>query len=176
MRSETVDPTRPSDPEVISSGNAPDAPSRRGFLVRASGAVGLVGLAKLCGGCAAFHKQDIELEVPPDATQIVIPLAKHPQLAKPGGLMRVEGKDGDARLVVIRRADGSLVALSMECTHWGCDVDWLADKAELECPCHGSRFDADGKVLEGPADEPLPAYPVSEADGIVTVGLERAAP
>jgi len=162
--------TRTDKPEPTT--NAPDAPSRRAVLTRAAGAVGLVGIAKICGGCAAFHKKDIEVEVAPDQTTITLPLARHSALTKAGGIVRVEGKDGDARLMVIRRADQSLVALSMECTHWGCDLDWLADKAELECPCHGSRFDPDGKVLEGPADEPLPAYPVSEADGVITVSLE----
>ena len=85
----------------------------------------------------------------------------------------IQGRDGDARIMVLRRADGSLAALSMECTHWGCDVEWGKGQAELECPCHGSRFDLEGKVLEGPADDPLPSYPVSEADGVVTVGFTR---
>ncbi len=160
-----------------SSETSPHAgPSRRQFLVRSASAVGVVGLATACGGCAAFHKQDIQVEVPENETSVNLSLAKHPKLAEPGGIVRVEGRDGDARLVVIRKADNTLVALSMECTHWGCDLDWVKDKAELDCPCHGSRFDLDGKVLEGPADEPLPAYPVSEADGVVTVGLVKIKP
>jgi len=142
---------------------------RRQFLVRSAQAAGLVGLANACGGCAWFHKQDIQVEVPEKAESVSLALSKYPKLAAPGGIVRVEGKDGDARVMVIRRADGSLVALSMECTHWGCDVEWKKDKNELECPCHGSRFDANGKVLEGPADDPLTNYPVSEADGVVTV-------
>jgi Rieske Fe-S protein len=153
--------------------SSPHDPSRRAFLVRSASAVGVVGLATACGGRAAFHKKDIQVEVAPDAESVSLPLARHPKLAEPGGIVRVEGHDGDARIMVIRKADGSLVALSMECTHWGCDVDWVADKGELDCPCHGSRFGTAGNVLEGPADEPLPSYPVSEADGIVTLGLTR---
>lgn len=145
---------------------------RRQFLVRTAQVAGVVGVTKVCGGCAWFHKKDIQVEVPEKDDQVILELAKHPKLAEPGGIVRVEGKDGDARVMVIRRQDASLVALSMECTHWGCDVDWKKDKNELECPCHGSRFDANGAVLEGPADEPLPSYPVSEADGVVTVQLK----
>lgn len=144
-------------------------PSRRQFLVRTASAVGVVGLAKVCGGCAAFHKQDIQVEAPESAESVALDLAKYPQIANPGGIVRIEGRDGDARVMVVRKADGGLVALSMECTHWGCDVEWDKTKNEFECPCHGSRFDTAGQVLEGPADEPLPSYPVAEENGVVTV-------
>ncbi|MFO0745608.1 MAG: Rieske (2Fe-2S) protein [Myxococcota bacterium] len=151
-----------------------DDPTRRQFLRRSAGTVGAVGLVSLCGGCAWFHKQDMQVEAPPKADSVALSLTQYPKLASPGGAVLVEGKDGDVRVRVLRKADGSLVALSLECTHWGCDIDWKAQKNELECPCHGSRFDTDGKVLEGPADAPLTRYPVSEADGVVTVQLTRA--
>lgn len=141
---------------------------RRDFLKRSSGALGLVAAAHLCGGCALFHKQDIQVHAPPTAETVAIPFTQYPKLREPGGFVRVEGRDGDLRIVVVRRADGTLVALSMRCTHWGCDVEWKASPGEFECPCHGSRFDPTGKVLEGPAGEPLPSYPVTEdAEGVL---------
>jgi Rieske Fe-S protein len=115
----------------------------------------------------------MQVEAPEKADSVTLNLAEHPKLSQPGGSVLVEGKDGDVRMIVIRKADGALVALSLACTHWGCDVDWFAKRAELECPCHGSRFDTTGKVLEGPADEPLATYPVNEADGVVTIGFAR---
>ncbi len=44
-------------------------------------------------------------------------------------------------------------ALSMVCTHLGCTVEKKDDG--FACPCHGSRYDVNGKVLRGPAQKPL---------------------
>ena len=51
---------------------------------------------------------------------------------------------------------GTLHRLSPVCTHMKCDVAWNAAERTWDCPCHGSRFDVDGAVLNGPAVEALP--------------------
>jgi cytochrome b6-f complex iron-sulfur subunit len=54
--------------------------------------------------------------------------------------------------VVMRTANG-FTALSLVCTHLGCTVE---SKPEgFVCPCHGSKFDPQGKVTRGPAQNPL---------------------
>lgn len=53
-----------------------------------------------------------------------------------------------------------LVALNLACTHKGCPVNWVATEKKYECPCHGAKYTADGKVLKGPATENLATYPV----------------
>jgi cytochrome b6-f complex iron-sulfur subunit len=54
--------------------------------------------------------------------------------------------------VVIKDA-GGFSALSLICTHLGCTVESKPDG--FACPCHGSRFDPQGKVTRGPAAQPL---------------------
>jgi glycine/D-amino acid oxidase-like deaminating enzyme/nitrite reductase/ring-hydroxylating ferredoxin subunit len=61
------------------------------------------------------------------------------------------------KLAVYRDHDGALHALSAVCTHKGCQVAWNAVERSWDCPCHGSRFDVQGRVLDGPATKPLEA-------------------
>jgi cytochrome b6-f complex iron-sulfur subunit len=42
------------------------------------------------------------------------------------------------------------------CTHLGCTVAWQAERNQFVCPCHGSQFDAQGRVVQGPAKRALP--------------------
>jgi Rieske Fe-S protein len=50
---------------------------------------------------------------------------------------------------------GTLHAVSARCTHMGCIVHWNPAETTWDCPCHGSRFSVEGKVLEGPAVDDL---------------------
>jgi glycine/D-amino acid oxidase-like deaminating enzyme/nitrite reductase/ring-hydroxylating ferredoxin subunit len=68
-----------------------------------------------------------------------------------GALIRHEGKKAAA----YRDPEGRLRIMDSTCTHMGCDVEWNADDRTWDCPCHGSRFDCQGKVKAGPAVEPL---------------------
>jgi Rieske Fe-S protein len=65
-------------------------------------------------------------------------------------------RDGLGKTGVYRDDNGQLHAVSMRCTHLGCLVRFNAAERSWDCPCHGSRFDVDGEVLEGPATKPLP--------------------
>jgi len=65
----------------------------------------------------------------------------------------------DLGFFIVRRG-AKLVAMSATCTHRKCKLDAEPDKT-FYCPCHGSTFDADGKVTEGPARRDLPVFTVS---------------
>lgn len=63
---------------------------------------------------------------------------------------------GGTQYAVSRTDEGELVTLSARCTHLGCIVGWNPADRAWECPCHGSRFAADGTVVQGPATKDLP--------------------
>jgi glycine/D-amino acid oxidase-like deaminating enzyme/nitrite reductase/ring-hydroxylating ferredoxin subunit len=64
-------------------------------------------------------------------------------------------RDGLGKTGVFRDDDGTLHAVSLRCTHLGCLLRFNGAERSWDCPCHGSRFDIDGAVLEGPATSPL---------------------
>jgi glycine/D-amino acid oxidase-like deaminating enzyme/nitrite reductase/ring-hydroxylating ferredoxin subunit len=82
-----------------------------------------------------------------------------PQALRSGGVPPGEARvvpDGlGARKGVFRDDDGGLHAVSLRCTHLGCLVRFNGAERSWDCPCHGSRFDVEGRVLEGPAVRPL---------------------
>lgn len=67
----------------------------------------------------------------------------------------------EARIAVLSNGE-HVYALNLVCTHLGCTVN--VTPSGLVCPCHGSAFDKEGRVLKGPADRALERYEV------VTVG------
>ncbi|MDR6416461.1 FAD-dependent oxidoreductase [Pseudarthrobacter sulfonivorans] len=60
---------------------------------------------------------------------------------------------------VYKDPDGQVHSLSAICTHMGCTVEFNLDATTWDCPCHGSRFAADGTVIHGPATTRLPPGP-----------------
>ena len=81
------------------------------------------------------------------------------EIAAPEDLAPGEGRvvlgEGGGQVALSRDDDGTLHALSARCTHLGCLVKWNHAERSWDCPCHGSRFGQDGRVLEGPAVRPL---------------------
>ena len=70
-------------------------------------------------------------------------------------------------VVVTQPSAGQFMGFSAKCTHKGCLVDKVAE-GTIDCPCHGSKFNLDGSVANGPADKPLEAVAVSvQGDSIV---------
>jgi len=73
----------------------------------------------------------------------------------------------DSRLFITSTGDG-IGAMSAACTHLGCTVarvEW-----GFQCPCHGSRFDSTGRVVGGPAPQPLPWFQIfQDPDGQLVV-------
>lgn len=68
-----------------------------------------------------------------------------------GTVIRKEGRP----VAVYKDADGTCRGLSAVCTHLACIVHWNTAEKSWDCPCHGSRFDLEGQVIQGPATKPL---------------------
>lgn len=87
-------------------------------------------------------------------------------LAAAGALALVRTSGGD--VLVARTGADTFVALSARCTHAACEITAYADQTFV-CPCHGSRFDTDGRVLNGPAVSPLGRYQTLLANDVLTI-------
>jgi glycine/D-amino acid oxidase-like deaminating enzyme/nitrite reductase/ring-hydroxylating ferredoxin subunit len=64
-------------------------------------------------------------------------------------------REGLAKIAAYRDDDGILHRRSAVCPHLGCLVAWNAVERTWDCPCHGSRFDCAGRVVNGPANRDL---------------------
>ena len=144
-----------SDQERASTGG-----SRREFFVTGAAAVGLAS--------AGFVVSTFRYLVP---TVLYEPPARftigNPASFPPGSVTFLE----DRRLFLFNGPDGFFTVSSV-CTHLGCNVKRAA--TGFECPCHGSRFDENGRVIHGPAPAPLAWYALSLSPrGELIVDLER---
>ncbi|WP_277051401.1 ubiquinol-cytochrome c reductase iron-sulfur subunit [Ruania albidiflava] len=82
------------------------------------------------------------------------------------GQAKVVTTSDGVEVAVVREGEQEVRAFSAICTHQGCTV--RAEEEDLHCPCHGSTFAlTDGSVISGPAEEPLPEFPVEIQDGNV---------
>lgn len=75
-----------------------------------------------------------------------------------GKLLIIDGK----RVGAYKRRDGRTFLVKPVCTHMGCVLNWNAEETSWDCPCHGSRFDYRGRLLNTPAHRPLTRYKLSE--------------
>ncbi|WP_343631756.1 FAD-dependent oxidoreductase [Fluviicola sp.] len=66
------------------------------------------------------------------------------------------------KLAVYKDENHQVHIVSAVCTHMKCIVNWNQSEKSWDCPCHGSRFDIDGKVIEGPATKALPGKKISD--------------
>jgi len=93
------------------------------------------------------------------------------RISKPGGrpIESLQPGEGDIvrhdgeKVAAYRDDEGALVAVSSRCTHLGCQVNWNSAERSWDCPCHGSRFAPNGRVLEGPAVHALERKPIEQS-------------
>lgn len=141
-----------------------DRIGRREFVA----ACACLATAPLLAACASMATR----RVPLAGDRVRLALAEHPELARPGGAIRILPDGAADPLLVLALDGGGYAVLSTRCTHRGCTVD--VQGARLVCPCHGSTYDREGAVLRGPAERPLPRHPVTVEGGMITIRLADA--
>lgn len=131
--------------------------SRRHALLIPATAAGLSGLAACAPEDEGFGTAE-----PLRGEDDTVPLAELPENAST--LVNFGGQE--PFVLIVRGAGEDLTAYSGYCTHNGCAL--RQEETELDCPCHGSRFDAaTGEVLVGPATRHLPEVEVAVEGDVV---------
>ena len=143
---------RPAESEARSRLD-PEPLPRRDFLGRAGLWTASAALGMAAVGMLRLPKAAV---LPSPSRKFKVTL---PESLQPGEAFLTPGRP----VAVFRDADGAVHAISLVCTHLGCIVT-PADGG-FDCPCHGSRFAADGEVTRGPAPTALPWLAVASVAG-----------
>ena len=141
-----------------------DGTSRRDFLgLAAFGTAILASLTAFAGGIR-FIKSDVYFE---ESKRFKIGKIENFPI---GSVKKLEDKK-----VFIFSDEAGLFAISAVCTHLGCIV--YPSEFGFQCPCHGSQFNKEGKVIGGPAPRPLEWFEIShEVDGTLVIDAGKAVP
>lgn len=109
---------------------------------------------KLIGGTLSYLKENKDYPLRLIRDRLGRPEAESVREIAPG-----EGKTiqlNGHKVAAYRDAKGRVSYCSAVCTHMQCIVGWNNAEKTWDCPCHGSRFHPDGRVISGPAEDPLP--------------------
>lgn len=137
--------------------------ARRDFIEATS-----IILAGLLTGCASM----VTTRVTPERGVARLPLRNYPDLDRAGGFLRILPEGSPTPLYVVSLENGRYLTLSPICKHLGCVVD--LEGSQFVCPCHGSTYAMDGRVLKGPTQLPLDSFPTRVVDGMLVIELEGA--
>lgn len=151
--------------------------SRRRFCARACQAVSGATLSTVFAGCGggadsptspSSRAVDLAVVSGRFTNSIVqVDVAGTP-LAAVGGAVLVQSTAGVYLLA--RTDDASYSAIDAVCSHESCTVTG-ADGTAYVCPCHGSRYDRNGRVMQGPATAALRRFPTTFTSGVVTIAV-----
>lgn len=128
--------------------------TRRAMLV-----AGTAVLGGLVAGCAALFRRSPAPARSAEPGSGDLPLARAGDVPVGGGRQVRDPQTGHTDWV-LQLQPGQFTAVDATCPHAGCTVNFVSASSGFACPCHGSRFDAAGKLLGGPATQGLTAVAV----------------
>jgi len=156
-----------SEPKKEVPLDAPGSCSRRALLRCGAAAACAPALAQLAG-CAPHISEAHSIDLPaPVGTGVTGPRSRVPEMLTLGSslILRPDVLDDQGRPAAILAVksskipdNGGLLAFNAYCPHAGCEVAWDDANTQVVCPCHLSRFAADGTVLHPPALDNLEPY------------------
>lgn len=150
--SQSPAPEAPKTPEQTEVG-------RRDFFTLVAG--GALGVAVVGAGVVTVGYVSPNVLFEPPTSFYV----GHPDDYPPESVTYFE----DQQVYLVRTPEG-FYAESAVCTHLGCITRWNPEAGAIQCPCHGSQYQKDGSVVQGPAPRPLPHFAVRlTADGTLLV-------
>ena len=148
--------------------------SRRQFIEKA----GLATVMSTFGisfftSCVSSEEPD-DTTTPPNTTApngitisgntVQVKLTIQNKLAASGGWLLITSAK-----TLVANLNGTYVALTSVCTHSGCFDSWSFTNSRFTCTCHNSIFDTAGKVVQGPAGQPLDVYSTSVSGSTLTI-------
>lgn len=137
---------------------------RRDFIT----ACGCLAMMPVMAACASMATRPVAVT----GGRVRITLASHPELASAGGSLKLQAEGEADPMYVLALEGGAFAVISPICTHRGCTVD--IQGARLVCPCHGSTYDREGKVLRGPAERALTRYDSTVSDGVLDIRVRAS--
>ena len=127
--------------------------SRRGWIKRF-----ILGPA-VSPSCASLFLSEVAEAAPNGPGVLRLSVAAYPALTAVGGSLQLNFSPIYKPLTINRATITEFVTLDSVCTHSGCKVNkFLSVNGFMRCPCHGSRYDVYGRVIQGPADADLVSY------------------
>lgn len=138
--------------------------NRREFIALAGGCAGAAAVGTL-QGCSSAPRYDGAIV--DDRIQIAV--AEFRTLAGEKRTLLVFAADLIDPVALLEYEDNRFRALSTTCTHQRCRV--RPSKTVMRCPCHGSTYDLEGKVLRGPAMRALQQFRVDRDGDVLTIDV-----
>jgi Rieske Fe-S protein len=152
--------------------------TRRGFLAKATGLLTLFVAAvagiPLIGGMIGgiYREKKTEWVKVTDIASLPVNQPVNPTFSMQ--VTQAYLRETELRKVwVVRQPDNKITVFSPVCPHLGCHYHWNPQSQHFECPCHGSIYAPDGKVLGGPAPRPLDTLPEKVVGGTLMVKWEE---
>lgn len=154
--------------------------SRRDFLLNTVGAITITGLSSslisFLQGCASnptglnSYSGIAKMSTSVVDNKIEVAIDTSSPLNSSGGLLLLVYNNGDNGVLLQRVSSTEIKALTAVCTHQGCIVDlFSSDENNFGCPCHGSKFNLNGGVVQGPADAPLKTFSTTFENDLLTI-------